>query len=195
MPDYGNSGAPVEGTIAPEERRAAVGDVPATQAAHQTFQEETVAAPVDEALVSYVAAGEYANRDFLVVAGKPVAIPITAGSTPGVIPLIKREGDVWAKFSSGVLVTDDPRVIKWCDEHPTICRRSDDPMTKGWSTLKELQTRRANREQLLDPTSMDADESFPPNMMDGLREQAAKPDSPGGKLVESAELTKRSIEE
>jgi hypothetical protein len=60
-------------------------------------------------------------------------------------------------------------------------------VTKGWATLKELEARKANREKLLDASDMDADKTFPPGLVDNLREQAAKPGSSGDQLVEQAE--------
>jgi hypothetical protein len=189
---YGDSGAPIEGVVSPEERTEHQTDASGAQAANQQFQSEEVKVAPDSGLVAFVAAAEYANRDHLVVQGKPVYRPQEGATSPW---MRSRDGDVWAKFVEGILVTDDLQVIEWCDAHPKICRRSDDPMTKSWATLKELQARRANREQLLDPSTMDADESFPPHLMDAAREQAAKPDSPGGRLVESAEVSKHSIEQ
>lgn len=191
---YDGSGAPEAGVVSPEARREAREDDADAQGAAQHFQREEVVVPPEEGLVAYVAAGEYANATYLIKAGEPVKAPLQAGGTIGIVPLVKRESDVWAKFINGVLVTDKPEVIKWCDEHPTICRRSDDPATKAWATLKDLQTHRANRERLHDPSEMDADASFPAGLTDNLREQAAKPGSPGGRAVESAEITKQSVE-
>jgi hypothetical protein len=184
---YGNSGAPAEGVVTPAERNEAAPGLPGRQEAAEQLKTTEVAVEAPEGMVAFVAAAEHANSDYLVEAGKLVKAPFTAGTTPGMIPIVKRDGDVWAKFTSGVLTTDDPKVIKWCDEHPTICRRSDDPTTKSWATLKELQARKSNREQLLDTSEMDADEAFPPNLVNNLREQAAKPGSSGDQLVERAE--------
>jgi hypothetical protein len=186
--EYGNSGAPEAGVVTPQQRGEVTGALPDRQgAATQLQTEEVTASPIEEGLVGFVAAAEHATSDWLVEAGKLVKAPIPAGSTSGIVPLVRRDGDVWAKFSNGVLVTKDPKVIKWCDEHSKICRRSSDPVTKGWATLKELEARKANREKLLDASEMNADETFPPGLVDNLREQAAKPGSSGDQLVGQAE--------
>lgn len=194
---YGDSGAPAEGTVSPEARKEALGDMPGARSASQQFGGEEIEAPADSNLVAYVAAAEHANLEKLVKAGNPIAAPMSASGPTGVIPLMKREGDVWAKFVNGILVTDDPVVIKWCDENPSICRRESDPMTKGWATLNELSVQKANRDQLVDPSDMNADETFPPGVVgdDNLREQAAKPDSTGGQLVKSARLSREAAEQ
>jgi hypothetical protein len=184
---YGDSGAPDAGVVSTEERKDAAPGLPGRQDAAAQLKTEEVVVDAPEGMVAFVAAAEFANNDYLVEAGKLIEAPFTAGTTPGMIPIVKREGDVWAKFTSSVLTTDNPKVIKWCDEHPKICRRTSDPTTKSWVTLKELQARKANREQLLDTSEMDADEAFPPNLVDNLREQAAKSGSVGDELVERAE--------
>ncbi len=190
---FGDSGAPSAGEVDSAERADATDGVQGRKQASAKFQSEEAVALVDEGLVAYVAAEEHANSRWLVVPGKAIAAPITAGGTPGMIPLVRREGDVWAKFINGVMVTDNADVIEWCKNHTKICRRSDDPMTKSWATLKSLQARRANRERLLDSSEMDADEAFPAGMIGSLQEQAAKSGSPGAAAVESAETTKESI--
>ncbi len=195
---FGSSGAPAEGQVAPEQRKAATADQPGTQSAEQKFNSEAGTVVGEETgLVGFVSDPEHANKRWLVKAGTPIKTAMAAGGSVGVIPLVTREGDVWAKFVNGVLVTDDPVIITWCDEHPAICRRSDDPATKGWATLKELSVHRSNRERLLDPSDMNADESFPPGMANvaGLRAEAAKVSSAGGQLVENAELSKQSAEQ
>lgn len=195
---YGTSGAPVAGEVTLEQRSAALADVPGTKAAEQQLKDEEAVVGTNAGLVGYVAAPEHANKRWLVKKGTPVKTAMAAGGSVGIIPLVTREGDIWAKFVNGVLVTDVPEVIDWCDEHPQICRRSDDPATKGWATLQELSTRRANRERLLDPSDMNADETFPVGLGNGdgdLRDQAAKPGSAGGQLVESAETSKQAAEQ
>ncbi|KKN83855.1 hypothetical protein LCGC14_0295080 [marine sediment metagenome] len=192
---YGNSGAPTGGEVSSEQRQEATKDAPGAKAAHQQFEQEEVVAPTEESLVAYVAAGEHANSKFLVKAGVVIKAPMTANTPLGMTPLSSREGDVWAKFVNGVMVTDDPLVIKWCSERPAICRRSDDPLTKSWATIKDLQTKKANRELLIDPSAMDADEDFPAGTFDHSRGQGAKEDSPGGKAVAAAELSRLSAEQ
>jgi hypothetical protein len=192
---YGDSGAPAGGEVSSEQRQEVTKDAPGVKAAHQQFEQEEVVAPTAESLVAYVAAGEHANSKFLVKAGEAVKGPASANTSPGVISLWRREGDIWAKFVNGVMVTDDPLVMAWCSKNPTICRRSDDPLTKSWATIKDLQTKKANRELLIDPSAMNADEDFPAGIFDPSRGQGAKEDSPGGKAVAAAELSRQSAEQ
>ena len=194
LSDYGNSGAPTEGTVKPEERAAATEHVTGTKTATEQFSDEIVQAPGNPELVAFVASSEHANRDWLVVQGTPVYKKEEGATSPG---MRSRDGDVWAKFVDGILVTDDPRVIAWCDENTKICRRADDPMTKSWATIKALQARRANREQILDSSEMDADASFPVGGAGELvtKAEAAKSNSAGDTLVESALLTKETLEQ
>ena len=195
--NFGNSGAPTEGTVTGEQRAEASKDAAGTTQAAAGFKPEDEVAKAEDELVAYVAAEEYANSRWLIKPGKPVAAPIGSGTTPGMIPLVKREGDVFAKFVNGVLVTKDPDILKWCSEHTTVCRRSDDPMTKGWATLKSLQAKRANRESLIDTSEMDADEAFPPGLVGSAKEiaaaHAAKAGSAGDEAVKNAETTKESV--
>ncbi len=192
---FGNSGAPEAGVVSPEQRQADAPDAQGAAAAAGKLDKDTIAVEADDGLVSYVAAAQHANSRWLVKAGEVVKTAIPAGVTTGIIPLVKREGDIWAKFINGVMVTDDPVVIDWCASHTTICRRSDDPSTKGWATLKGLQARKANREQLIDASEMDADEAFPADLTSHIRNEAAKSGSPGSDAVENAELTKEGIRE
>lgn len=188
-----DSGAPFAGTVSPEEMAAATQGLAERQNAAELLAKEKVVP--ETGLVSYVAAPEYAQKSFLIKAGEPQAAPIQMGTNPGIKPLLRREGDKWARFVGGTLVTDDPDIIAWCDAHPTQCRRSDDPVTRGWHTLKEMQTRRANRDQAMDASQMDAEASFPAGMkLSPLAEQAAKDDSPGGRAVAAAELSREAAE-
>lgn len=195
MAGFGDSGAPIEGAPTQAERLDAPDAAGAAQAAG-TLDKETITAEMPESgMVAYVAAAQHANSRWLVQPGEVVKAGIAAGVTTGIIPLVKREGDIWAKFINGVLVTDVTEIIQWCGDHTDICRRSDDPMTKGWATLKSLQARKANREQLVDPSEMDADEAFPAGVADAIAAASAKPGSIGDKAVKDAELTKKSMEE
>lgn len=56
------------------------------------------------------------NSSYLAKAGKPVAVPLSV-NTNGIELLIRRDGDKWAEFHSGILTTDDPDVIEWCMAH------------------------------------------------------------------------------
>ncbi len=191
--EYGDSGAPEMGTVTAEQKAADRPDVQGSVAAAGLLDKEAIAVEADDNLVSYVAADTYANSRWLVKQGDIVKTAIPAGVTTGIVPLVTRIGDIWAKFTNGILVTDVAEVIEWCSRHTDICRRSDDPMTKGWATLKNLQTRKANREQLVDASEMNADEAFPADMVEHIAAQAAKSGSAGAAVVENAELTKKSI--
>jgi len=191
---FGNSGAPEAGAPSQQERQD-LPDNQAATAAASTLEKQELAVPIeDEGMVAYVAAAQHANSRWLVHPGEVVKAAIAAGVTTGIIPLVKRDGDIWAKFVNGVMVTDDPAIIKWCGENTDKCRRSDDPMTKGWATLKNLQARKANREQLVDPSEMNADEAFPADLTEHLKSQAAKSGSAGDELVKNAERTKEAIQ-
>ena len=191
--DLGDGSTPVAGTVSPEERNDANADLAGSQAAAQVFSKADKVVSADkQGLVAYVAAEEYANQTWLVKAGEPQYLKQEGATSPG---MRTREGDIKAKFTNSVLVTDIPEIIEWCEAHPSICRRETDPMTKGWVTLKSLQARRANRERLIDPTEMDADKSFPRDSESNLREQVASPDSVGGKAVESARISRESIQQ
>ncbi len=188
-----NSGAPVEGEVTDEQREHSLKDMMQNKAAHDSFKPEEVEVKPDDGFVSFVAAAEFNDCKFLVKEGKVVEHRNDT-NRPG---MRGREGVKKARFTNGVLATDDPEVIAWCDAHTTICRRASDPMTKGWASMKDMNVKKANRERLQDPSALDADAAFPPGseMLDRLREQAAKDSSVGGELVRSAELTKQSMEQ
>lgn len=69
---------------------------------------------------------------------------------------VRRDGDIWAVFTGGYLVTSDSLVIAWAEAHPDICRDARDPRTAAWAALKERQMPAGNREALIEP-SMDID--------------------------------------
>ena len=195
MGSYGDSGAPQEGAPEQKERLDAPDASAAAQAASGLEKEDIVVDIEPEGLIAYVASAEHANSRWLVKSGKVISTAVPAGVTTSIIPLVTRQGDIWAKFVNGVMVTEDPDVIQWCSDNTDKCRRSDDPMTKGWATLKNLQARKANREQLVDPSEMNADESFPAGLVDHVKQQAAKPGSAGYEAVKNAELTKKGIQD
>lgn len=196
--DYGNSGAPTLEPVTQAERRAATEGLEGRKVAATGLEGVAVAPPPTEleGYRSFVAAREYANAVFLVKEGKLIEAPLAMGMTPGVKPLVRREGDKMAAFRGGILVTDDPDLIAWCLAHPKVCRPSEDPMTKGWATMKDMQTPLANRDALVDASQFDADETFPPGLADRLagQAQAAKVGSAGAEAVEAAE-TARELEQ
>ncbi len=104
------------------------------------------ASSVPEGTRSFVAPA-HPNGKFLVRQGKLIQAPSPEGPRD-----IRREGDVWAKFTSGVLVTDDPDVIAWCEKHPELCRDAFDPETEVWAALIEAQRETATRGASLPPS-------------------------------------------
>ncbi len=69
----------------------------------------------------------------------------------------QREHDVWIEFIGGSFVTNDPVAIKWCEDHPAICRDVADPMTSTWYMMRLAQTPLASRPASLPPeTDVDA---------------------------------------
>lgn len=192
MVDYGDSGAPILGEIDDAERQRLTADAQAVNEVAEGMKDAEVV-PAPEGFVAYAAAAEFSNAEFLVKSGEPVPMPIQAGHSSSIRPLIRRDGDIKATFVEGVLATDDTLIIEWCDAHPTICRRTSDPMTKNWLNVKELQARLSTRERLVDPTEMNPDEAFPPGGSGDIA-TASKLGSKGSQLVESAEGAKRQAE-
>ena len=89
------------------------------------------------------------NCHFLVVAGKVQTVPTIEGPRQ-----LSRDGDVWADFSGGFLLTDDPIVIDWCEKNHDICRDVMEPQTEAWAALREGQLNTSKREPSI-PASMD----------------------------------------
>jgi hypothetical protein len=70
----------------------------------------------------------------------------TSRETPGE----PEKSDKWAVFRGGILVTDDPEIIAWCQEHDTICRDANAPGTEFWFNVKRAQIPLANQDPSLD---------------------------------------------
>jgi hypothetical protein len=100
---------------------------------------------------AFVAAKAYANYQVLVKEGTPVKLPPSAMVTAGVEGTLRRDGDIYARFRNGVLVTDVPEIIEWCLKHPDICQDADDPRAAAWASLKAGQTKTATSEATTDP--------------------------------------------
>lgn len=84
-------------------------------------------------------------------------------------------GDIWAEFHNGVLATDDPEVIAWCEAHGPyadlhvayhkekgtdprrcqvrvgLCCDASNPMAEAWAEFKSAQVPLANREATMPP--------------------------------------------
>lgn len=193
--DYGDSGAPALGPVTPQERKTALEGAEERKAAATALDQASVAPPPEELrrMKSFVSAREHANASFLVKAGIPTPLPAAFAAGSSVQPLARREGDKWAHFVGGILVTDDPDIIAWCEIHPKVCRDSANPMTKVWATIKDMQARLSNRDPMVDQSQLDADETVPPNMV-GVQAVAAKPGSTGSDLVGAAEASREATE-
>lgn len=156
-----DSGAPILGSLTAEERASAAPEEGRIKAAEALEKEGFPGSNEAESMGyrTFVAAREHSQGRFLVKPGKLVTIAPLPGSTPGILPAITREGDVWASFSGGVLTTNDERVIAWCENHPKVCRDATNPTTPGWAALKDLQARVATRDVTL-PPDVDVDAMF-----------------------------------
>lgn len=114
------------------------------------------------------------NSKYLAIVGKARAVPLSVNSN-GIEILIDRQGDKWAEFASGVLTTDDPDVIEWCEAHtgdpkahdayhrahgmrnPRDCGAPvglcmpEGPNVGVWAKLKELTISTANHDVQIPP--------------------------------------------
>ena len=149
---------------------------------------------------AFVAPAKYGNTKILVnpesanfigvkgsVQSRVVTAAPQAGSPLGLVPAVARTDDNWAKFTQGVLVTDDPDVIAWCESHPSMCRDADDPRTRAWVTLKDMQSQTPSRDATLD-SDFDVDaEIFP----DGINLKPSKTSEIQGDGIVDAALATR----
>ena len=189
---FGDSQAPQAGEVSAEQQ-AEQNFTPAERSAHNELLKENVAAPDDE-IYAYEAADEHPKRRSRLKEGRHNKVAAAAGSTSGIVPLVNRTGDIWAVFTAGILVTEDPLVVTWCEVRPHMCRRSDDHMTRSWATMKALASHRANRERLVPTDEIDADIAFPASgLTSGLAAEAAKEGSAGAEQVRNAEISKQSL--
>jgi len=132
--------------------------------------------------VAYVTYDAHLNTEFMVEPGTPVKLPPSPYTPPGVVSISHREGDVVARFVGGILTTNDPQVIDWCDNHPTICRPAADPRTKGWLALKNTQVATSTREA--QNHDLDADElMFGSGAPDGRGDRVMAPGADSGRAA------------
>lgn len=66
------------------------------------------------------------------------------------------KSDLWANFVQGVLVTDNPEIIAWCEAHPETCRDANLESTEFWYSVKRAQLTLANQDPSL-PAGIDVD--------------------------------------
>ena len=67
---------------------------------------------------------------------------------------VRRDGDVWARFQEGILVTEDPDVVAWCEARPDFCRDARNPQTRAWAVMVEAQMETSTQESRI-PKSVD----------------------------------------
>jgi len=67
-------------------------------------------------------------------------------SLEGVIHKTTRVGDVEAEFRDGLLMTDDPEIISWCQARYPDILDMDDPAAEAMVVLQRFQTPRNNYE-------------------------------------------------
>jgi len=111
------------------------------------------------------------NSLFLVKAG--TVISFRDPNSPTGKRDASREGDIWAEFIEGVLSSDDPEVIAWCEAHSVdealhqvyhrergqkscpiktgLCCDAAHPMAEIWADMKSAQMPLANREATMPP--------------------------------------------
>jgi len=89
---------------------------------------------------------EYRRGKFLVKPGPEVDEKLADGRTIKVRP-----DDLIARFSDGILATDDEDIIAWAEGHPEICRDVDDPETAIWVSLVEIKLEKSNQAAQLPP--------------------------------------------
>jgi len=116
---------------------------------------------------------QHPNTSFLIKAG--TVISFRDPNSPTGKRDTAREGDIWAEFHSGVLATDDPEVIAWCEAHGPyadlhvayhkekgtdlrqcqaqvgLCCDASNPMAEAWAEFKSAQIPLANREATMPP--------------------------------------------
>lgn len=132
--------APTLGRI--EEARAKA------QEAIRELPEETASPPASEPGTGrkVFVSPEYVNGKFLVKEGTTRPERLADGRV-----IETRDDDVMARFSGGILATDDPDVIAWCLDHPELCRDIDDPATPVWVTLTTAKLTTSTSEAAMPP--------------------------------------------
>ncbi len=192
------SGAPLR-DVTTAQRQAGSGDSTARREVSTQFAKEEIGS-FDEAIAqgyrTFVAAKQFENHKFLVVVGTNIVAAPHAGTPIGVQPIVRREGDVWARFTNGVLVTNEDKVISWCEEHPKMCRDAADPRTGPWATLKEMQTQTPSREVTLE-NSFDVDAAIFPDIPEEqeafARAASAASESGDKKITEALSATQKQV--
>ena len=116
---------------------------------------------------------QHPNTSFLIKAG--VVLSFKDPNSPTGRRDTAREGDIFADFHNGVLATDDPEVIAWCEAHGPyedahvvyhrekgtnprqcqarvgLCCDASNEMAEAWAEFKSAQIPLANREATMPP--------------------------------------------
>jgi len=150
---------------------------------------------------------QHPNTSFLVKGGTVVSF--RDPNSPTGKRDVSRDGDIWAEFHNGVLATDDPEVIAWCEAHGPyadahvayhkekgtdprrcqvrvgLCCDASNPMAEAWAEFKAAQVPLANREATM-PPGIDVDKILTGGQLSGHTGGA------GEALVRSAKATGRA---
>lgn len=117
-------------------------DQEAADALEKAKEQEKLDLPDIEGYRGFVAPVER-NTRFLAVRGEVVQLRDQNSATGK--RDTQRQGDKWVEFHNGSFTTSDPDLIKWCEEHPNICRDSADPKTSLWFQIRFAQTKTSRR--------------------------------------------------
>lgn len=151
---------------------------------------------------------QHPNTKFLVQVGEVQSFK--AQDSPTGRRDTNREGDVWAQFSGGMLATNDPIVVEWCEAHGPdedlhreyhrareestracraghgVCCDAADPNAAHWVAMKDAQIPNASREATMSP-GMDVD-----GLLQG-KTVSGPVGGEGDRLVEAARITEEAI--
>ena len=135
----------------------------------------TLSNPLTTQLTEALQAGKRAfvspthlNSRILIVRGKletvytGTKVKYVAGSAAPAGVENRRLGDVWVRFSGGIVVIDPEHdedaneKIAWALNHPEICRDAMDPATEVWASMKSAQQQTSKAEPSL-PENLDVD--------------------------------------
>ena len=138
------------------------------------------AAPVDPDQRTFISPTQ-PNTQFLVKIG--TLVQFRDPNSPSGTKDVRRDGDIWAEFHSGVCTSRVPEVIEWCEAHSGskedfmayhqrhgsdprndpvgygMCRDIRTPGVEGWAELKAQQIPLAHRDASISP-NMDVDAMF-----------------------------------
>jgi hypothetical protein len=148
--------------VDPSQAAAAARDAATVKQAAARLAESNVSVPAEEArrFRTFVAAAQYRNHKFLIKRGQ--VVQFRDPNSPTGSRDARREGDKFARFAGGVLVTDDADIITWCEQNRKVCRDATDPRAAAWAQLKEGQIDLAARERVIDG-SLDVDQMLYPD--------------------------------